>query len=459
MFADRTRKKRSAFSKQWEARARGLGHPAGDDFTSNIAPMDTLLIWLVLALLFIAIGYLHRARERRSAPGFREVLSAGPLIGAETLADFHRRLLPVLAVAGYQVRDGSVMFEGNLRTDARTALTEISRAFAGEKFTPLLQEGDGRGRVKIALLPGIEELAWPPAGIERPNWAVHFVLFVLTLVTTTWVGALHAGVNLIQEPNKFAAGLPYSLGLILILGAHELGHYLTARRHRIRVTPPYFIPVPFGLGTFGAFIKLKSFAPDRRASFDVAIAGPLAGLVFAIPALIIGLRHSHLIAGSATPDILHTGVQVGSSFLLAILTKLTLGATVLEGQQLILHPLAFAGWLGLVVTALNLMPIGQLDGGHMAHAMFGPRRGHAIGVGALITLFALALFVWPGLMFWAWIVWFIAGTRDVPPLEDVTPLDKHRRALGWFAFVLLAAILIPVPHALSAAFGIHCPYL
>lgn len=420
--------------------------------------MDIILIWLVMTFLFIAMSYLLRARERRSATGPRDVLSQAPLIGAETLADFQQRLLPVLAVAGYQVRDGSVMFEGNLRTDAQTARAEISRAFAGEKFTPLLQEGDGHGRVKIALLPGIEELAWP-GRIERPKWAVHVVLFLLTLVTTTWVGALQAGVNLLQEPNRFGAGLPYSVGLLLILGAHELGHYLTARRHRIRVTPPYFIPVPFGLGTFGAFIKLKSLAPDRRAGFDVAIAGPLAGLAFAIPALIIGLRHSHLTAASAAPDMLHTGVQVGSSLLLAILTKLSLGVTAIEGQQLILHPLAFAGWLGLVVTALNLLPIGQLDGGHIAHAMFGPRRGHAIGVGGLITLFALAFFVWPGLMMWAWIVWFIAGTRDAPPLDDVTPLSKHRRALGWFAFGLLGAILIPVPHALSASFGIHCPYL
>lgn len=254
-------------------------------------------------------------------------------------------------------------------------------------------------RVKIALLPGIEELAWPPAETERPKWRVHLVLFLLTLVTTTWVGALHAGINLMQEP------------------------------------------------------------ADRRAGFDVAIAGPLAGLVFAIPALIIGIRYSQVIAGNVPPDMLHTGVQIGSSFLLALLAKFSLGATAIEGQQLLLHPLAFSGWLGLVVTALNLMPVGQLDGGHIAHSMFGARRSHAIGVGALITLFALALFVWPGLMLWASLVWFIAGTRDVPPLDDVTPLDPRRRALGWFAFVLLAAILIPVPHALSASFGIHCPYL
>jgi membrane-associated protease RseP (regulator of RpoE activity) len=216
--------------------------------------------------------------------------------------------------------------------------------------------------------------------------------------------------------------------------------------------------VPFGLGTFGAFIKIKSLSPNRRATFDVAVAGPLAGLVFAIPALLIGIRHSHVVAGAA-PDMLHTGVQVGSSFLLAVLTKFGLGITAIEGQQLALNPLAFAGWIGLVVTALNLLPIGQLDGGHIAHAMFGPKWGHAVGVGALITLFALALFVWPGLMLWAWIVWFIAGTRDVPPIDDVTPLSRRRRLLGWFTFILLAAILLPVPHVLYASFGMHCPYL
>jgi Zn-dependent protease len=185
------------------------------------------------------------------------------------------------------------------------------------------------------------------------------------------------------------------------------------------------------IGTFGAFIKLKSLAPDRRASFDVAVAGPLAGLVFAIPALLIGLQQSQIVIGNPpATDMLHTGVQLGSSFLLAILAKIALGADTIQGHQLMLHPLAFAGWLGLFVTALNLLPIGQLDGGHIAHALFGAKRGHAISVGALSTLFALALFVWPGLMMWAFIVWFIAGTRDAPPLNDVTPLDPRRGALG-----------------------------
>jgi membrane-associated protease RseP (regulator of RpoE activity) len=321
-----------------------------------------------------------------------------------------------------------------------------------------LQEGTG-GEIRLALIPETKALLRRPAVVEKPNWATHLLLFVLTLLTTTWAGALHAGVNLLQEPGRIAVGLPYSLGLMLILGAHELGHYFTARRHGVRVTLPYFIPAPFALGTFGAFIRIKSLSPDRRATFDVAVAGPLAGLVFAIPALVIGLRQSRIVIENASPEMVHTGMQIGSSFLMAIMAKLALGASTLEGHQLILHPLAFAGWLGLLVTALNLLPIGQLDGGHIAHAMFGARRGHAISVGGLMTLFALALFVWPGLMMWALVVWFIAGDRDAPPLNDVTPLDRGRRALGWAVFVILAAILIPVPHALYPTLGIHCPYL
>jgi membrane-associated protease RseP (regulator of RpoE activity) len=424
--------------------------------------MEILLIWIFFMLLFLTLGYILGARGKRetgSSAIFAEDEFAEKLERArENLARFEQDVTPVLAVTGHEAHGGAVVFEGKLRTDPRSALSQLTRAFAAENFTPILQESETDGRVKVALVPAVGPLAQTPT-TERPRWGGHLLLFVLTLMTTTWAGALHAGVNLLEEPGRFAVGLPYSLGLILILAAHELGHYFAARHHGIRVTPPYFIPVPFALGTFGAFIKLKSLSPDRRAAFDVAVAGPLAGLVFAIPALLVGLHYSRIVIGNPTPDMLHTGVQIGSSFLMATLAKIAFGAYAGQGQQLIMHPLAFAGWLGLIVTALNLLPIGQLDGGHMAHALFGARRGHAISVGGLITLFALALFVWPGLMMWAVIVWFIAGTRDAPPLNDVTPLDPGRRALGWFAFALLAAILIPVPHALYPSFGIHSPYL
>jgi membrane-associated protease RseP (regulator of RpoE activity) len=284
-------------------------------------------------------------------------------------------------------------------------------------------------------------------------------LLVLTLATTTWAGALQQGVNILQHPTNFTVGLPYSIGLLLILGAHELGHYFAARHHRIRVTPPYFIPAPFALGTFGAFISMRGLVRDRRALFDVAVAGPLAGLVFAIPALLLGLQYSRVVTDDAPIGFAHGGVEIGSSFLMAFLSKLALGPAAAEGHRLILHPLAFAGWLGLLLTALNLLPIGQLDGGHIAHALFGSRRARTISIVALVSLFLLAFFVWPGLMMWAFIVFFIAGTGDTPAANDLTPLDPPRQALGYFAFVLLALILVPVPHSLYGHFGIHCPYV
>jgi membrane-associated protease RseP (regulator of RpoE activity) len=419
--------------------------------------MDILFIWVVFILVFMALAYLLGERGGVAARG-KEDISEQPSISSDTLKGFAERVARVLAVTRSEVRGAGVMFEGRLKSSPEGALAELRQVFAPDRLAPLLQDGTG-GDVRLVLIPESEALVQRSAVVEKPNWAVHLLLFVVTLLTTTWAGALHAGVNLLQEPGRIAVGLPYSLGLMLILGAHELGHYFTARRHRVWVTPPYFIPAPFALGTFGAFIRIKSLSPDRRATFDVALAGPLAGLVFAIPALLIGLRQSRIVIESASPEMVHTGMQIGSSFLMAIMAKLALGASTLEGHQLILHPLAFAGWLGLLVTALNLLPIGQLDGGHIAHAMFGARRGHAISVGGLMTLFALALFVWPGLMMWALVVWFIAGHRDAPPLNDVTPLNTGRRVLGWLVFVILAAILIPVPHALYPTFGIHCPYL
>ena len=183
--------------------------------------------------------------------------------------------------------------------------------------------------------------------------------------------------------------------------------------------------------------------------------------MFAIPALLIGLTLSSVVQApeDTDPMVLHHGTSVGSSILMTIMAKLTLGDAITHGHVLALHPLAFAGWLGLLVTALNLLPIGQLDGGHIADAMFGQRRGAAIGTAALITLFFLGLFVWSGLLMWAFIVYFIAGRKGIPPLNDITRLDAGRSAIGAFSFLLLLAILIPVPHAFYQSLGIHCPYV
>lgn len=414
--------------------------------------MNSLLFWLVLLFAFyVAYALGARSAMARAAAA---AATAPPAIPRERLAAMESGLAPMLAITGHKVFGDIIQFEGQLKGKADEMFQKIRAAFANEPVTPVLLEGE-ENDVRVILLPG--PATAQPA--EKPKWWLHWLLLAATLATTTWAGALHAGVNLLQQPERFCVGLPYSLGLLLILGAHELGHYFTARVHGIQVTPPFFIPVPFSLGTFGAFIKIKSRTPNRSALFDVAVAGPLAGLVFAIPALLIGLRYSQVLPGS-TPGLPgQTGVSVDSSVLLACLAKLSLGVSVLEGNHLLLHPLAFAGWLGLIVTALNLLPIGQLDGGHISHALFGSRKAHGISMVALAALIFLALFVWPGLMFWAFIVFFIAGTRDAPAANDVSPVDPPRRLLGYFSLLLLLLIIVPVPRALYETIGLHCPYL
>lgn len=351
-------------------------------------------------------------------------------------------------------QDGIQAFQGPLKLPASAAFETLSRTLKPGSI-PLIQEDQRHGE-SIVLLPG------ETSGSENDNPTrpvIHWLLFMLTIVTTTWAGAAHQGINLFTQPERFTAGLPYSFGLLAILGVHEMGHYFAARRHGIDVTPPFFIPVPFALGTFGAFIKMRSPSQDRIALFDVAVAGPLAGLVIAIPALLIGLRTSTILPPE-TEALGHMfgGTSVGSSLLFAALAKLSLGDGLQSGHIIRLSPLAFAGWLGLFITALNLMPIGQLDGGHMARAMFGTRTGTNISRIAMWTLFLLALFIWPGLMMWTFIVFFIAG-RGTPPLNDVTPISKGRRWIGYGTFAILAAIVIPLPHGLWNAAGFHCPYL
>ena len=413
--------------------------------------MNGLLFWLIL----LAVFYLaYSLGARNTVARLATMRQTPPPLPSEDLARVESRLVPMLMITGRKAIGDAFEFEGRLRGEPEQMFREIREAFAGEPVTPMLLEG-GENNVRVLVLP--DEKRREP--VERPKWWVHWALFLATLITTTWAGALNAGVNLLQQPERFAVGLPYSLGLLLILGAHELGHYFTARAYGIRVTPPFFIPVPFALGTFGAFIKIKSLTPNRRALFDVAVAGPLAGLVFAVPALLIGLRLSHLVPATSATGMAGGGVNIGSSVLLAVLTKMSLGVSVLDGHRLLLHPLAFAGWLGLIVTALNLLPIGQLDGGHISHAVFGERRAHGISMVALALLFFVALFVWPGLLFWAFIVFFIAGTHDAPAANDVTPVGFPRRALGYFAFAVLLLIILPVPHSLFHVMGIHYRYL
>jgi len=413
--------------------------------------------WIFLGLIMAGFLLLYAATQSGdSAENDASAVEPQPDSGEEESLDAIAG--KVLKLNGRKAKDGVLAYEGSLQVEAQEAIKVLDLSLNEMNRHFWIESIDG-GETRLVILPEGTGKEVQEAKRTVPNLSLHWGLLLATFVTTTWAGASHQGINLFESPGRFTAGLPYAFGLMLILGAHELGHYLTARRYGMDVTPPYFIPVPFALGTFGAFISMKTLPSSRRNLFDVAVAGPLAGLAFAIPALLIGLPMSTLVEGGGEVGMMGGGASLGSSVLLAVLAKISLGADLSSAHSVILHPLAFAGWLGLLLTAFNLIPIGQLDGGHISYALFGGRKASGISVFAMVALFILALFVWPGLLFFAILVFLIAGRKGAPPQDDVTPLGNARRNLGYAVFVLLLVIVVPLPHGLYESFGLHCPYV
>jgi membrane-associated protease RseP (regulator of RpoE activity) len=264
---------------------------------------------------------------------------------------------------------------------------------------------------------------------------LNIALFALTFLTTLAAGALIAGGSPL-EPGGLLSGLSFAVPLLAILGVHEMGHYVAARRHGVDVTPPYFIPAPSFIGTFGAFIRIKSPVPHRNALMDIGAAGPLAGAVVAVPVLVIGLRLSAVQVSSGM-----SGLPLGESLLFRSAAYAVLGE-IPEGSDILLHPVAFAGWIGLLVTALNLLPCGQLDGGHIAYALFGP--GYA-WVSRVIPYLLIPMgFLWMGWFVWSLLLLFL-GTRHPAPLFDDIPLSPGRRRVGVAAGLLFLLCFIPNP--------------
>ena len=361
----------------------------------------------------------------------------------------------VYYVQNIEYRPQAIIFRGQLRTTSSNAYEQIKvnigRQF-GDRFLVIFQEGIN-GKPFFVLVPNPQAVKQnnqqESEKITQPGLA--FLLLVATLFSTTFVGWKFAGLQFTQLESDFRLffhGLPYALGLMTILGSHELGHYLTARFYKIRSTLPYFIPVPFFLGTFGAFIKIRSPIPHRKALFDVSIAGPLAGFIVTIPLLIWGLAHSQIVALPDKVGILNLhALNPKYSILLALLSKLALGSELTAKSAIDLHPIAIAGFLGLIVTALNLMPVGQLDGGHIIHAMFGQRTAVFIGQITRLLLLILAL-IREEFLLWAIILLFIPLV-DEPALNDVTELDNQRDFMGLMSMALLLLIILPLPQFLA----------
>ena len=283
---------------------------------------------------------------------------------------------------------------------------------------------------------------------------LHVLLFMLTFASTTLMGASHyAGflddfAGSTQLPMPFAAlylrGFWYSITILLILGFHEMGHYLACRYYNVDASLPFFLPAPplFFSGTFGAFIRIREPIPRKHMLFDIGIAGPIAGFIVAVPALLIGVAMSHIARVPAdNPDL----ATLGEPLIFKLVAWLLWG-NVPDGYSLNMHPIAFAGWFGLLATALNLFPIGQLDGGHITYAVLGRRS-------VWVTYAMLA--VTAGLVYFSmsWIVWavltgamvFRFGARHPPVEDEAVPLDSTRILLAVVALAIFVACFTPAP--------------
>lgn len=265
----------------------------------------------------------------------------------------------------------------------------------------------------------------------------NIVLFALTVLSTLVAGVLQQGINPLENPGSLWRGIPFSFTLLMILGAHEFGHYYMSKRHNIDATLPYFIPAPSFIGTFGAFIKMRSPIMDRRILLDVGAAGPVAGIIVAVLVLLVGLSLSEI--RSETVD---TGIKLGSSILFYFLSWIVHG-NIPDNANIILHPIAFSGWIGLLVTCLNLLPVSQLDGGHVAYAVLGSKQKIVARI-VIIVLIVLGIFSWSGWLVWAALI-AIVGIDHPPVIYDWIPLDKKRTTIGWITLAIFIITFTPEP--------------
>jgi membrane-associated protease RseP (regulator of RpoE activity) len=294
------------------------------------------------------------------------------------------------------------------------------------------------------------QILFEEAPEQKFPW-LNIALFALTCVSTLLMGTVlmafytnsfddfssfFAGIA--QSPSILLSGVPFSFAIMSILLGHEMGHYLTCRYYGIDATLPYFIPAPTLVGTMGAFIRIKSPIQHRAALLEVGIAGPIVGFILAIPTLIVALAYS----GYITLDPSFEGIELGEPLIFK-LTAFLMGKTPPPGMTINLHPIGIAAWFGFFATALNLLPVGQLDGGHVSYALFG-RIHKRISQAFLFTLIPLGLFYWQGWLLWTTVL-LIIGFRHPVTMDDSIPLTRRHTWLGWIALAMFALCFTPIP--------------
>jgi Zn-dependent protease len=355
-------------------------------------------------------------------------------------------------------RQRVVIFRGKLIKDAETAFPLLEERFHTLGYTPSMEQ---RGEMDVVL--AIEGLQ---AGQQVKNrYWLHILLLVLTIASTIFSASMFRGVATQGTPkcgydanNKLVCtyadtaqailnevrrnapyAVPFGLTLLFILGVHEMGHYIAARRHKVDVTLPFFVPLPLisPLGTLGAVIFIRSMLKSKKALFDVGISGPLAGFVVALIAFIIGMQMP------SYPDANRLITRVGTPILIEVVGKIVRPQERNIAQFITRQPVAFAAWFGMFLTALNLLPIGQLDGGHVVYTLFG-RTAWTIAMATFGVLIFLGFTVLPSFLFYALLA-LLTGLRHPPPNNDITPLDNRRRLLGYATLILFFLIATPNP--------------
>jgi len=374
-------------------------------------------------------------------------------------------------------QSATLVFRGRLKTDASHAWADLAPAFEKQSLTLLLRR---EGEDDLAL--GVPALAAP----GRPNPLVNAVLFALTFLSVGYAGLVNGASYLhphaqslgdlrLLSPGAILLGAAFTASFLGILLAHEFGHYIAARRHGTAVSLPYFIPFPLSpLGTMGAAIRLLAPPRDRRVLLDIGMAGPLAGLAVAIPLLLLGLALSRVDPLPAT-SVGFSGLTLEGNSVLYLLAKLLVKGELLPapaaygaasplvywarylvlgvpaplgGRDVMLHPIAWAGWAGLLITALNLVPAGMFDGGHTVYVLAGKKAARLLPF--LVVALVLLGFVWTGWWLWAGLV-LLLGRTYAEPLDDITPLDPRRRGIALLGLILFLLLFIPVPFR---AFGL-----
>ena len=388
---------------------------------------------------------------------------------------FHQMVAKVFAVQSIATGTGrdffAYKFTGKLYSeDSESAYELLKSSLSTYGLTPLFRKEEGGQVIYIVKEP-------PKYKIGSP--VVNLALFGLTLISVMISGVIfsYQGPNGSDLPtllkytlSHLTDGLPFAVSLLAILSAHEFGHYFAGRFHHTRVTLPYFIPFPFSaFGTMGAFIQMKETPRNRNHLLDIGLAGPLAGFIVAVPVLLIGLSLSKI---SPIPVSFPAGqgIQVeGNSIIYLLLKYITFGKLLPEpaamggispilywikyfftgqplplgGSDVILHPVAWAGWAGILVTSLNLIPAGQLDGGHIFYVLFDRVWARRL-LPVIVAILAGLGFIWNG--WWLWVVLILLfGRAYAEPLDQITPLDKKRKILGVLALILFLLVFTPVP--------------